>query len=154
MFRISAHLQRHPSSGIFYFRIAIPTRLRDTLGKREIKKSLGTGVRAEAIVEAQRLYVKTHDLFRRTEKRMAPQKSKSSPANDLLSILNNMPVSPDGSIQKTVITVAGQKVTIDRENPTEEAQIAAELLRLVPVVWRSPRASISCSATECLLCPF
>ena len=135
MFRIFAHLQRHPSSGIFYFRIAIPAHLRDTLGKREIKKTLGTGLRAEAILKAQRLYLETQNLFQRMEKKRmapAPKQPKPATASDILASLENIPLSSDGSMRKTVITVAGQKVTIEREDPEEEAVIAAKLLRLAP----------------------
>jgi hypothetical protein len=97
MFRIFAHLQRHPSSGIFYFRIAIPAHLRDTLGKREIKKTLGTGLRAEAILKAQRLYLETQNLFQRMEKRrMSSKKTEVATAADILASLEGIPVSPEG----------------------------------------------------------
>jgi hypothetical protein len=39
---------RHPKTGVFYFRRAVPERLRAGLGKREIKVSLGTKDLAEA----------------------------------------------------------------------------------------------------------
>jgi len=42
-----------------------------------------------------------------------------------LDSLMNMPVSPDGSIGKIVMNVAGQEVTIERDNPAEEVEIAA-----------------------------
>jgi integrase len=135
MFRVFAHLQRNPSSGIFYYRIAIPAHLRHSIGRCEIKKSLGTGLRSEAILKAQRLHVETCELFQRLEKkRMAspPKTPAPAPAADILASLDSMPVSTDGSISKTVITVAGQKVTIEREDPEEEAAIATKLLRLAP----------------------
>lgn len=132
MFRVFAHLQRHPSSGIFYFRIAIPAHLRDTLGKREVKRSLGTGLRSEAMLKAQRLHLETRDLFHKLEKRMSQKWPEPVPAANILADLAAIQTAPDGSISKTVITVAGQKVTIERDNPKEEAQIAAELLRLAP----------------------
>lgn len=155
MFRISAHLQRHPSSGIFYFRIAIPNHLRDTLGKREIKKSLGTGCRAEAVVEASRLYVQTHDLFEKTKRRMAPKqqttkRKTAAPAVDPWAGLNN-PSTP-GMLDKITLTIAGNKVTIEHENPAEEVKAAADLLRLAPVAPVAPKiqtkkdSSISLSA--------
>ncbi|MDX9833827.1 MAG: hypothetical protein RBT36_01265, partial [Desulfobulbus sp.] len=67
MFRVFAYLQQHPVSGIFYYREAVPARLQPAIGKREIKKSLGTGRRTEAIRLAQRLHVKTLDLFEEAE---------------------------------------------------------------------------------------
>ncbi len=106
--------------------------MRDTLGKREIKKSLGTGVRAEAIVEAQRLYVKTHDLFQSTEMKMTRKKSKASSADDPLAFLDDMPESPDGSLGKITLTVGGNKVVIEGENRDEEVKAAADLMRLAP----------------------
>lgn len=103
MFRIFSHLQQHPSSGIFYFRIAIPAHLRDTLGKLEIKKTLGTGLKSEAIIRAQRLFLETQNLFQRMEKkRMAPAPKQPKPAiaADVLASLENIPLSSDGSIRK------------------------------------------------------
>ncbi|WP_028319278.1 site-specific integrase [Desulfobulbus elongatus] len=136
MFRAFAHLQRHPSSGIFYFRIAIPAHLRDTLGRREVKRSLGTGLRSEATVVAHRLYAETMELFTRLEKKRmapAPKQPKPVPAADILAALDSMPVSPDGSLQKITVTIAGNKVVIEGDNRDEEVKAAADLLRLAPV---------------------
>src|SRR5882724_6229516 len=36
------YLWRHPSSGIYWFRRGVPAELRQTIGKREVKKSLTT----------------------------------------------------------------------------------------------------------------
>lgn len=135
MFRVFAHLQRHPSSGIFYYRIAIPAHLRDTLGKREIKKTLGTGLRAEAILKAQRLHVETCELFRRLEKKRmasAPKQPAPVPAADILASLESMPVSTDGSPQKITVTIGGNKVVIEGDTRDEEVKAAAELMRLAP----------------------
>lgn len=43
-------LFKHPKTGIFYYRKTIPEGLRDTFGRREIKKSLGTKDREQAKV--------------------------------------------------------------------------------------------------------
>jgi integrase len=135
MFRVFAHLQRHPSSGIFYYRIAVPAHLRDTVGKREIKKTLGTGLRAEAILKAQRLHVETCELLTRLEKKRmasAPKQPAPVPAADILASLDSMPVSPDGSPQKITVTIAGNKVVIEGDTRDEEVKAAAELMRLAP----------------------
>ncbi|WP_462147442.1 DUF6538 domain-containing protein [Pseudoalteromonas gelatinilytica] len=45
---ITASPQRHPKSGIYYFRMGVPKDLRSTIGKREFKASLGTTNLSEA----------------------------------------------------------------------------------------------------------
>lgn len=138
MFRVFSHLQQHPSSGIFYFRIAIPAHLRDTLGKRELKRSLGTGLRSEATVKAHRLYAETIELFTRLEKkRMAPAPKQPKPSDnftpaEVLAALDALPSSPDGSPQKITITIGGQKVVIEGDSRDEEVRAAAKLMRLAP----------------------
>lgn len=42
------HLRRHPRTGIYWFRMAVPTELRDQLGRVEIVCSLGTRSEQEA----------------------------------------------------------------------------------------------------------
>ncbi len=49
---IMASPQRHPKSGIYYFRMGVPKDLRSIIGKREFKTSLGTTNPSEA----KRLY--------------------------------------------------------------------------------------------------
>jgi len=43
------------SFGIYHLRLAVPKHLRHTIGKREIKKTLRTGNRREALRKARRL---------------------------------------------------------------------------------------------------
>ncbi len=70
MFRIPAYIHRHPNSGIFYFRLTVPQHLRHIVGKREIQRSLRTGLRTVATPLAQRLYVDTRRIFFEAEQRM------------------------------------------------------------------------------------
>lgn len=109
MFRVSCHLQRHSRSGIFYFRLTVPARLRHLLHKREIKKSLGTGRRAEAIPLAQGLYCKYYLLFQKLER-------------------CGMDDNNDAFFRKITIDVGGQPVVIERDDPAEEAKIASTML--------------------------
>jgi hypothetical protein len=62
MMRIPAYLQRH-SSGIFYFRIAVPGALKSHLKLREIKCSLRTRFKHEAIFRAQPLSLTMRHVF-------------------------------------------------------------------------------------------
>ena len=137
MLRVFAYLQQHPVSGIFYYRETVPAHLRPVLGKREFKKSLGTGRKTEAIRAAQLLHAKTIELFERTERRMTPKKAKPAPdaaqgAADVLAALERASVAPSGAVGKIVLALAGNKVTIERDDPAEEAAIAARLLAAVP----------------------
>lgn len=130
MFRIPAHLQRNSQSGIFYFRLTVPEQLRHIVGRREIKRSLRTGRRAEAIVLAQQLYVEARSLFLKVEIGMGKQPKVS--AEDILSSLNSLDIK-DGFLSKTVIEVAapgGQKnsITVEHEDPVVEAEMAAKIL--------------------------
>jgi hypothetical protein len=101
--------------------------LRDTLGKREIKKTLATGLKSEAIPRAQQLFLETQNLFQRMEKkRMAsapnqtqPNQTKPVPAADILASLEGMSVSPDGSPQKITVTIGGSKCVIEGDNRDE-----------------------------------
>jgi hypothetical protein len=66
------HLSRH---GIFYFRIVIPhaLRIRLRLSQREIKVSLRTRDRAEAMMRARSVHVKIDKLFLQLRDTMAKQ---------------------------------------------------------------------------------
>lgn len=138
MLRVFAYLQQHPVSGIFYYRETVPAHLRPVLGKREIKKSLGTGRKTEAIRAAQLLHAETVKLFERAERRMTKRNTKPTPdpaqaAADMLAALERPSAAPSGSFGKIVLNLAGgEKVTIQRDDPAEEAAIAAKLLAAVP----------------------
>lgn len=62
MMRIPSYLQRN-SSGIFYFRIAVPDALKSHLNLREIKCSLRTHFKHEAIFRAQPLSLTIRHVF-------------------------------------------------------------------------------------------
>ena len=129
MFRVFAYLQQHPVSGIFYYREAVPARLQPAIGKREIKKSLGTGRKTEAIRLAQRLHIKTLDLFEEAERNMTAKKKPT----DILADLEILDGPHKGEIHRVVIqTKDGNKVTIERDNPAEEAEIVSKLLNKLP----------------------
>ncbi len=51
------------SFGIYHLRLAVPKHLRHTVGKREIKKTLRTGNRREALRKARRLATQYQDWF-------------------------------------------------------------------------------------------
>jgi hypothetical protein len=127
MFRVFSHLQHHKESGIFYFWLAVPAHLRDHIGRSEIKKSLGPGLRSEATLKAQKLFVETMEMFHRLEmKRMAPTKPKRrpvAPAVDPWAGLDN-PSAPR-MLEKITLTIGGNKVTIEHENPAKEVDLVA-----------------------------
>ncbi|NNJ95877.1 MAG: hypothetical protein HKP12_01810, partial [Gammaproteobacteria bacterium] len=50
-------------SGIYYFRIAVPLRLRKTIGKREIKRSLRTKIKQDAIFQSMPLKLLINKFF-------------------------------------------------------------------------------------------
>jgi len=126
--QIFSHLQRHTSSGIFYFRLTVPERLRFAMGKREIKQSLRTGLRSEAVLAAMRCYLKAQELFQQLEDTMTERRKTtieeelaaiSSPGNGHIGLITGTMKKPDG----TEVTF-----NIEREDAAEEAQIAAQLL--------------------------
>jgi integrase len=54
---------KHPQSGIYYFRVAVPEDLRSTIGRREVKKSLKTRNYAEAKLLFSAEYTDTQQMF-------------------------------------------------------------------------------------------
>jgi hypothetical protein len=64
MIRTSFFLQRHPKSGIIYFRRAIPKRFQFAFnGKAEIKRSLQTDSKTIALEQAIRVNSGLEDQF-------------------------------------------------------------------------------------------
>ena len=61
------YLKRSGKRGIFSFRISVPEALRETIGKREIKKSLKTSDPRKAMLMALKLYEDTQLLFNSTK---------------------------------------------------------------------------------------
>jgi integrase len=106
----------------------IPPRLRSILGKRELKQSLGTEIRAEAIFKAHQCHIDAHNLFQRTEKRMATPRKQSAKEMHL-EPLNRL---EEGCLKKITLTIGGQKVVIEHEDPVIELETASKLLSLSP----------------------
>jgi integrase len=50
------YLKKSPKTGVFSFRMAVPAKLRDAIGKREVKQSLKTKDHRKAVVMAMRLH--------------------------------------------------------------------------------------------------
>jgi len=61
--RLPQYLIRSPKTGVFSFRLAVPAKLREAVGKREIKKSLKTADPRKALVMAMRLKDDSDRLF-------------------------------------------------------------------------------------------
>lgn len=113
---ISSHLVLNPS-GVYHFRIVIPRPLRLILGKTEVKKTLKTSNRRQAILMAKELSVKVEKAFQ--EVRLTLIGIKKPDAINL------------GTITMTGITSKGvsiENVVIERDSPEEEHDIARALL--------------------------
>ncbi len=113
---IASHLVLNPS-GVYHFRIVIPRPLRLIIGKTEVKKTLKTSNRRQAILLAQELSVKVEKAFQEVRLSMIGIKKP-----DVINL---------GTITMTGITSRGvsvQNVVIDRESPEEEYDIARALL--------------------------
>lgn len=114
--RIASHLVLN-SYGVYYFRFVIPFSLRPIIGKTEVKKSLKTSNRRQAILMAKELSVKVEKAFQKVHLTMIDIK-KPEPINL-------------GTITMTGITSRGvsvQNVVIERDSPEEEYDIARALL--------------------------
>lgn len=114
--RIASHLYLSPY-GVYHFRLVIPVALRPVLGKIEVKKTLQTSNRKQAVFLAKELSVKVEKAFQEVRLKMIDIK-KPKPINL-------------GTITMTGITSRGvsvQNVVIERESPEEEYDIARALL--------------------------
>ncbi len=120
MFRIPAYLHRHPDSGIFYFRLTVPQHLRHIVGKREVKRSLRTGLRTVATPLAQQLYLDTRRIFFEAEQRMV--KRRANPKNDDYTGLI--------IVRDTDAKGVKREITIEYDDPQKEVEAAAQLLDL------------------------
>lgn len=152
MFRLFAHLQRNSQSGIFHFRLTVPERLRHIVGRREIKKSLRTGVRSEAIVLAQKCYYDAQVMFLKAERWPGNMNKKDAGlefikknaawslgeycepqqevdrAGDGTTSDSESNTQGERSIGLITIQVNGSPVSIDFDNPEKELEAAAKLL--------------------------
>ena len=94
MFRIPSYLRRN-QHGIFHFRIAVPISIRSYFGKSEIKRSLRTSNRREAIQLSRLMAFQVNNLF---------QKARSGEMSDkhghpMHLILKGVKKSSDGSFE-------------------------------------------------------
>ena len=62
MIRLPSYLQLS-AHGVYYFRAAVPETLRSRLGRREIKCSLGTRSKAEAVERARSISLSMRHLY-------------------------------------------------------------------------------------------
>ena len=94
--------------GIYYFRVRIPTPIRNLFASKEILRSLGTGNRQEALRCARILSVQVDDFFEgiRTET-MTDRKY-----NRMDWIAGKMIRRPDGSIEM-------ENIQVDADNPND-----------------------------------
>ena len=114
--RIASHLYLNPY-GVYHFRFVIPVALRPILCQTEVKKTLKTSNRRQALMLAKELSVKVEKVFQEGLLTMIDIK-KPEPINL-------------GTITMTGITSRGvsvQNVVIERESPEEEYDIARALL--------------------------
>ena len=96
MLRLPAHLQRLPS-GQFHFRIVVPADLRSYFCKREIKRSLKTCDRREAIKRARYLASCAQEAFDQVRSGVLMGR-KNEPKMGLIGFERTL---PDGTKEKT-----------------------------------------------------
>ena len=123
-------LQR--DSEVFYFRIAIPTDLRSFFKQREIKKSLGTSDLSYAYTLARMLADHTHKAFDEC-RNMAKKGTTPTEFSQIMVKIT------DGGVTK--------EIAIEREDPTEEAEIAARVLKELNVTSSGPAETARPSTT-------
>src|SRR5215470_16391151 len=75
------YLRRHPNSGVYYFRRAVPDDIRATIGKTMVKQSLGTKEVVEAKRRVHPVAIRTGKDFQEArERRLAPPRTELSEA--------------------------------------------------------------------------
>jgi len=117
------------SFGIYHLRLAVPKHLRHTVGKREIKKTLRTGNRREALRKARRLATQYQDWF---DQMSEYDDILNNPLNKQLKF-DTITTNPDG-------TVTATGVELDQDNI--EADTAA-LQQILNKSATTPQASIT-----------
>ena len=113
--RIPSHLYLNPY-GVYHFRIAVPHELRVIFGKREIKKSLRTSNRRQAIRMAQKLSVKVHDIF----EEMRHMAGNKNPDTGIIVLKG---------LKKEKDSVSIDEFTVDLDDKKKEADIAEGLVK-------------------------
>ena len=109
------HLFKHPNSGIYYFRIAIPKALRKRLKQREWKKSLKTREPREAQRTARRVTVQVEYLFSELNKHAIRPTGYYMPRNqdDMAGFdlfIARLMKHPDGSLEAEGLELDPDKV--------------------------------------------
>ena len=114
MLRLPSYLQRHPGSGIYYFRIAIPKSVASQLKQREWKRSLRTRDPQVAKRTARLLSLQAEFVFAQLER--MPMSKKVQPTLGLA--IKALTKHPDGRVE-----VRGLEMDPDK------AEAELELLR-------------------------
>ena len=132
------YLFRHPDSGIYYFRIAIPKALKARLKQREWKKSLKTRDPREAQRTARRVTVQVESLFSELNKRAIrptgyymPRNQDDMPRFDLTIL--GLKKHPDGSLEADRVELAPDKAEDELQLVREVLGTQAEPKTVTPV---------------------
>lgn len=140
MIRVSSFLQRHPESGLLYFRLSIPPRYRAAIGRTEIKRSLGTHDKRLALPAAMRLYCEVQQLFNQLDTGATmptTRRKKDSAAGSTLSKITLAEISLPGGGK-------ARNVTIDTGDDVRDAEVAVKLLGGLP----APPAAVPASSGD------
>jgi len=105
------------SFGIYHLRLAVPKHLRHTVGKREIKKTLRTGNRREALRKARRLVTQYQDWF-----------DQMSEYDDILNNPLNKQLKFDSITTNTDGTVTATGVELDPDNIEADTAALQQIL--------------------------
>ena len=119
MLRLPSYLQRHPQSGIYYFRIAIPKPLAAQLKQREWKKSLRTRDPQAAKRTARLLSLQAEYLFDQLLRTPMPKKSEPT----LSLVIDAFTKHPDGRVEMQGVELNPDKAAPIRgpESPRGES---------------------------------
>ena len=97
------------SFGIYHLRLAVPKHLRHTVGKREIKKTLRTGNRREALRKARRLATYYQDQF---DQMANYDDILNDPLNKQLKF-DSITTNPDGTVTATGVELDPDNIEAD-----------------------------------------
>jgi integrase len=143
MIKIPSYLQRAPS-GKFHFRIAIPVRLRPYFDKRELRRTLGTYKRHEAIRLSRALANEAETAFLHAEGEL--MKKKKDPKGESIKRLKAKPLSEvvDSEFKIAFLNdefgLLGKKPKPKTKSNQEEVKI--DLLELSELPWSCKEVAI------------
>jgi integrase len=127
MIRLPSYISRN-QYGIYHFRIAIPRSLRPYFQKREIKRSLGTSDRREAIRFSRLMAIQVNNLFLKANNGDMSNKH----GHPMHLTLKGIKKNPDGSIEIA-------EVEMDPDKKEDEAQLFQNAIdSLSPPVPKAP----------------